>query len=165
MRKLLALLPALLLFIFSIPVEAQTGQVNVTATVSGYITVTFNYTEVSYGTLTAGTTNQPAPNQADGIYNCTVDTNANYGVKAYGTDFSDGAGHSFSISNLKMDTNTTAANLNIGDAVALSTSYVTIDTNIPYTETASFHGFWLSIPSGQYAATYSSTLTITYFNV
>jgi len=165
-KRLLALLPTLALaLLFSLPAEAQTGEVNITATVQGYIDVTFNYAEVNFGTLTAGTTNEEAPNQADGSYNCTVDTNTNYGVKAYGTDFSDGAGHTFAISNLKMDTNTTATNLALGDAVALSTSYVTIDTNIPYTETNSFHGFWLSIPSGQYAATYTATLTITYFSV
>jgi len=164
MKKLLALaiLPLLLMARLA---TAQTGEVTVTASVSGYITVTFNYAQVNFGSLSAGTTNQPAPNQEYGVYNCTVDTNANYGVKAYGTDFSDGAGHTFSISNLKMDTNSTAQGLSLTDAVPLSTSYVTIDTNIPYTVTNSFHGYWLSIPTGQYAATYTATVTITYFNV
>jgi len=144
-------------------VKADTVEVN--ATVQKSISVVFQYSAVDFGSLTQGTSDNPAPNQANGIYNVTVTTNYEYKVEASGTDFSDGAGHTFAISNLKMDTNSTAGNLALGDAVALSTSTQTIDTSIPYTETTNYHGFWLTIPSNQYAATYTSTVTITYSNL
>ena len=164
MKKAVLLIPALLALAF-LGYQARADTVEVNATVSPSISVVFQYSAVDFGSLTQGTSDNPAPNQADGVYNVTVTTNANYKVEASGTDFSDGAGHTFAISNLKMDTNSTAGNLALGDAVALSTSAQTIDTNIPYTETTNYHGFWLTIPSNQYAATYSSTVTITYSNV
>ena len=61
-----------------------------------------------------------------------------------------------------MDTNSTAANLAVADAVALTTTAQVIDTNIPYTVTTHYHGFWLTIPSGQTTDSYSTTITITY---
>ena len=158
--KYLVLLPIALALLVLPTVHSDTVEVNVT--VQGYITATFQYTAVDFGTLTAGTTDEPAPNQANGIYNVTIDANSEFKVEASGTDFSDGAGHTFAISNLKMDTDTSAANLDLANAKTLSTTSQVIDTNIPYTTTVHYHGYWLSIPSGQYQATYSSTVTVTY---
>jgi len=158
MRRVVFALPLLALLLVA---TVTADNVTVSATVQGYLTATFNYNTVSFGELTAGTTDSPAPNQADGVYNVTIDANGEFEVEAYGSDFSDGV-HTLAINNLKMDTDTDPANLNVNNAVALSTSVQTIDTNIPYTTTTHYHGFWLSIPSNQPAGTYTTTVTITY---
>ena len=133
-------------------------------TIPYYLTVTFNYTSINFGILNHNTTDNPAPNQLNGIYNVTVDTNATYyKISAYGSDFTGPS--ALSISNLKLDTNTTASNLSVNDAVSLSTSSQVIDTNIPSTETANFHGFWLTVPAGQKAGFYNTTVNIIYETV
>lgn len=128
------------------------------------LSIVFNYNTIDFGILTIGSNNNPAPNQTNGIYNVTVNTNQNFKVEASGTTFT-GATHNFSISNLKMDTNPVAQNLSLSNVVILTTSPQIIDNNINYTVTTHFHGFWLSIPSSQYAEKYNSTLTITYSNI
>ncbi len=160
-RKLLYALVELITLLSAINLVGA-DDVTVSATVNSYITATFNYNSVSFGSLDAGTSDTPAPNQASGVYNVTIDTNKDFELTASGTDFSDGAGHSFAISNLKLDSDTSAGNLVVGNAVALSTSSQTIDTNIPASTTTHYHGYWISIPSGQYAASYSATVTLTY---
>jgi len=139
--------------------------VSVTTDISSYISITPQYSAVAYGTLSAGTNNNVAPNQATGIYNFTVDTNRNYTLKALGTDFSEGGGGSFEIGNLTMDSDPSAGSLAEGNSVALATTNVTIDSNIVYTVTDHYHGYWLDIPSGQKEGSYSSTVTISYENV
>jgi hypothetical protein len=160
MRKLLGVFLAILLT--AIPF-ALADDIAVTADVQKYISVTFNYATVPYATLTAGTNNNTAPDQASGVYNATVDTNFAYDVKANGTAFSDGAGHTFNVNNLRVDTNSTAGDLAVGSAVALSGAPQAIDS-YAYTVTDNFHGFWLSIPAAQYPASYSSTVTVSYSN-
>jgi len=137
------------------------GNVTVSADVEGWIDVTFNYNAVSFGTITVGTTDQAASGNSAGAYNVTVNASSDYYVQAYGSDFTSD-GDSFSISNLKMDTDTAPGNLAVGNAVALSTSAQTIDTGISYTVTTHYHGFWITIPSGTPPGTYSTTVTITY---
>lgn len=157
-------LPLLLAFgLLALVPLVGSDDVTVTADVSGYITATFNYNTVSFGTLSVGTTDNAAPGNTNGWYNVTVDANANYKVEAYGSDFTGATyGDTIAISNLKMDTNSTAADLSVTDAVALSTSSQVIDTDIPYTVTTHYHGFWLTIPSDTVADSYSTTVTITY---
>ena len=161
MRWVYVLPLVLSLAIFVMSSNVVGDNVNVTANVAGYITVTFNYDAVSFGSVSAGSTGNAAPGNSNGAYNVTVDANDEYKVEAYGTDFSDGT-HTFSISNLKMDTDSDYTNLALANAVALSTSSQIIETNIPYTVTTHYHGFWLDVPSGQPAGSYSSTVTITY---
>jgi hypothetical protein len=165
MKKQLALLLGIVSLISIMPALAD--DVNVGVTVSGYMTATFGtYTAVDYGSLAAGTSNEPAPNQADGIYNVTVSTNNPWKVSASGTAFDDGGGHTFAIGNLTMDTNSTAGNLASGSAVTLTGSPQIIDTGYSAGDNQdNFNGFWLSIPASQYAAAYSSNITITYANV
>lgn len=138
--------------------------VTVQTQIQSSISVVFNYNTVNFGTLSAGTNNNPAPNQMNGIYNVTVDTNENYTLSASGTNFSGGS-YSFNINNLKMDTDSDKTNLALGNAVTLSGTPQIIDSNIDYSITPHYHAFWLSIPSGQYATSYTSTITITYANV
>jgi parallel beta-helix repeat protein len=133
-----------------LPIAKTVGQYPV------YLSITFSYSSIDFGTLQHNTIN-PAPNQAQGVYNVSVDTNSNYVVKAYGNDFTP----YLSISNLKFDTNSSVENLDINQAISLSTSPQTIDT-YPPTVTINYHGYWLNIPYGQYATTYTTTVTINY---
>jgi hypothetical protein len=141
---------------------ALADEVTVSANVGCYKTATFNYDAVSYGPMSTGDTNVTAPNQADGVYNVTMDTNCNYKVSASGTDFSTD-GHSFDISNLWMQVNSSPT-FSIGSAVQLSTGPQDIATGFTPSDTTNYHGFWLSIPSSQFGGSYSSTVTITLAN-
>jgi hypothetical protein len=138
--------------------------VTVTADVSCYKTMTFNYDTVAYSTQSAGAVNVTAPDQADGVYNVTADTNCNYAVSGSGTDFADN-GNSFDISNLRMDTATTGGGLALGDSKALTDTPQVIDTGLTPSDTLNVHGYWLSIPADQFGGSYSSTVTVTYANV
>lgn len=158
-KYLLALAPLVIGIISCVSLVGAQESIEVNATVAPYISVVFNYTTVDFGTLTAGTVDNY---KYGGMV--TIDTNADYKVEAYGSDFSDGAGHTFGISNLKLDAASTSGGLSVGDAVALSSSYVLIDT-FSYSVTENHHGYWLSIPSGQYAAQYSTTIYIRYVNI
>jgi hypothetical protein len=139
--------------------------VTVTADVSCYKTMTFNYAAVPYSTQSAGAVNVTAPDQADEVYNVTADTNCNYKVSASGTDFDAGGGHTFDIGNLRMDTAITGGGLDLDSSVALTSAPQIIDTGLTPSDTLNVHGYWLSIPADQYGASYSSTVTVTYANV
>ena len=158
------ILPILLLALGLLAVPVIAPDVTITASVAPYITVTPNYNTVDFGTVNSGTTdNTPTVDQTAGLLNFIVDTNKNYKVSASGSDFSGPA--SLSINNLSMDTNTTASNLSPSSSVAITTTGVLIDDNIPYTYGTNYHGYWLTIPSGQAAGSYSTTVTITVENV
>jgi hypothetical protein len=139
--------------------------VNVSTDVSPYITATFQYSAVSYGTLSTDTHDTTAPDQASGVYNVTVDTNANYKVSGSGTVFDDGAGHTFAIGNLKMDTDTNPASFSNTTAVTLTGAPQVIDTGMTPSDTVNYHGYYISIPAAQYAASYSSNVTVTLASV
>jgi hypothetical protein len=134
------------------------------ATEEPYISITFNYSSVSFTNMSSPSNNNSAPNQLNGIYNVTVDTNANYKIEANGTNLVKG-GDSIAISNLRIDTNSTKTDIAVGSSVSLSTSTQTIDNNIPSTNTVDYHGYWLTIPEKQPAGTYSTTVKIIYSNV
>ena len=137
--------------------------VSVTTTVSSEMSAVFSYSTVAYNALSANTTDNAAPDQQLGNYSVTVTTNKNYNVAAYGANFTAAGGKSFSIANLKMDENAVAASLSVG--AALSEDSQNIASNVVYTQTASYHGYWLSIPAGQAAAAYTGSVTVTYSNV
>lgn len=141
---------------------AKADDTTVNANVTGYLDVTFNYDTVTYGSLTSPSANNTAPGTADGVYNVSVDTNQNFKVEASGTQFDDGGGHTFPVSNLRFDTDTVAGSLSAGNGKSLTGSAQTIDTGIAYTTTDHYHGYYLSIPDNQFSAAYSSTVTITY---
>jgi len=126
-----------------------------------YLSITFNYSSVSFGVLEQGTTNNPAPNQENGTYNVTVDASDNYKILASGDNFTGGT-YSFSISNLKIDVNETASNLSINSSKTLSSTQTIIEENISNTVTINYYGYWLSIPPYQFATSYNTTLNITY---
>lgn len=127
-----------------------------------YISVTFNFNTGNFTNLTSPSANNSAPNQLSGVYNVSVDTNANYKVQANGTNFS-GAG-TIPIGNLRIDTNSSAGSLAVGSSTALTTSPQDID-NYTNTATMNFFGFWLSIGSSQPTGAYYTTVKITYSNI
>jgi hypothetical protein len=137
--------------------------VSVTTTVSSEMSAVFSYSTVAYNALSANTTDNAAPDQLSGNYSVAVTTNKNYNVAAYGANFTAAGGLSFDIANLKMDENAVAASLSGGSA--LSEDSQNIASNVAYTQTASYHGYWLSIPLGQAAAAYTGSVTVTYSNV
>lgn len=145
---------------------AIADDIAMTTTVSSAISATFQYSSVAFGTLSDGSNNNVAPNQASGVYNVTMDTNADFQLDVNGTSFS-GATSSFGIGNLTMDSDPSAGSLAEGSSVQVGTtgSSATIDTSIPYTTTVHFHGFWLDIPNSQYAESYTANVTMTYSNV
>ena len=119
-----------------------------------YISATFNYVTVSFGSTSAGSNNNSAA-----ASNITVNASGDYKIEASGSDLTSGI-YSIPIANLLMDTNHTTP-LSLSSAVVLSNSTQTIDTSIPSVFTTNYHGFWLSIPVSQRAGSYSTTLTIT----
>lgn len=162
-KRLLASAIIFLSFCLLSPISAE--DVIIQTEIQPTLSITFNYNTVNFGILPIGSNNNPAPNQTNGIYNVTVNTNQNYKVEASGTNFNSSSGYSFSVSNLKMDTNSIAPNLSVNNSTTLSSIPQIIDNNINYTIGTHYHGFWLSIPSSQYATIYTSTITITYSNV
>ena len=139
--------------------------VSVTTTVSTSFSAVFGYDTVAFSTLAEDTTDNAAPSQLTGTYYVNVTTNKDYMVEALGANFTDGGTNSFSIANLKMDENAVAASLNVTSATVLTHEDQTIANNIAYTQTKSYHGYWLSIPAGQAAAIYTGGVTVTYSNV
>lgn len=143
---------------------ALADEIDVTTTVSSSMSAVFSYDTVAFSTLSEGTSDNAAPNQLTGAYNVTIDTNKNFNVAAYGANFT-GATSSFNINNLKMDENLAAGSLAVGDATTLSEGSQNIASNVAYTTTIDYHGFWLSIPALQFAEAYTGSVTITYSNV
>jgi len=125
-----------------------------------YISVTLNYTSIYFGTVSPYSL-VPAPDQDKGCYNATIDTNANYQVKAYAYDW-DGE-EVISASSLYFDTNSSYVNLDLAKAVRLSTTPQIIDT-YPSTVTVNYHGYWFEVPLVR-AGYYNTTVVIVYENV
>jgi hypothetical protein len=161
MRKLLVAVLATLMAVTALAPMAMADPIGFDVGVDKYITATFNYAAVDFGNLEAGSSDTAALSVD---YNVSVDTNYAYEVSALGANFTDGGGHDFYIGNLKMDAENSFGGLSLGAAVSLAEDEQVITGSWDYTDTTSFHGFWLSIPAAQYAAAYSSTVTITYAN-
>jgi len=155
--KYASLLSLLILALGLVAVPAYSDTVTVSATVSPYISVTFNYNAVDFGTVTVGSTdNHPTPDYTTGVYNVSIDTNTNYTVSAYESgDFtSNGLTLDFAVSsNPTVD----------GTFYTLGTSSQTVYTS-SLTETfegTEYHQYLLDvgdIPTGSY----STTVYITY---
>lgn len=155
MRKLLVAVLATLMALA--PMAAMADPIGFDVGVEKYITATFNYAAVDFGDLAAGSTVT-----AGGIYNVSVDTNYEYRVSAFGTNFTDGAGHDFSIANLYMCVRGNLAGLAECGWNALPETQGIIRTH--ETSALSFHGFQIVIPAAQYAGAYTSTVTVSYAN-
>jgi hypothetical protein len=124
-----------------------------------YVSATFNYSSVAFGILSSGTSN----NTALQIYNVTVDANANYKSTINGLNFT-GDGHEIPITDLRTycDVDKILYSEALPYSTAVQETPVTQCNNVYYTATENYHYYWLTIPSEQYAATYATTVTITY---
>jgi len=120
-----------------------------------YLQVTPNYDTVNFGMLNVSSIDNPAPNQELGVYNFTINTNANYKVSIYGNDFSS----QFTINNLKFQATDSTSNINVANAITLSTSPQSAGTFSPSVTTL-YHAYWLTIPSNTLAGIYHTTVYI-----
>jgi hypothetical protein len=173
-RKIgLALLP-LLATLFISSALAETTDISVSASVSKYISVTFSYTSLNFGTVNSPSTdNKPTNfNQDDGELNVTVDTNYDYTVAIRGTDFSGPqtifGPQTIAIFNMKAKVSNTLTDIvNKVNPTTLSTSDQTIFTKTVIQagiQDPEYHGYWLDIPSTIYSGLYNSTITLTHSN-
>jgi hypothetical protein len=163
MNKKLKLAIPLLLSLLAMSSLALGDAITVQTQVSKSMSAVFNYTAVSFGILSAGSNDTAAPS----LGNTSIDVTTNYAYKMAGSvasSFSDGSGHTFNQNNLKVYANESVDNLVVGSAVAMTSGTATIVDLVPYTVTPLYVGHWLSIPAGQYAGSYSTSMTATVTN-
>jgi hypothetical protein len=134
-------------------VPAIADNVQVTASVSTYVSVVFNYDTVNFGNVTPGSTDIPAPNQNSGIYNVSVTTNVPLTVSAYRTAWSPS-----DVLTLKFGVGTSVPT---SPQVTLTTSSQTVVTLTQTGQYTHYHGYWLTVPLDA-KGDYSTTVTITY---
>ncbi len=155
MKKMMLIL-AILLPMLALPVIAD--NITVTADVPTYVSVVFNYNTVSFGAVQPGSTDVPAPGQANGIYNVTVKSNLELNVIAYRSAWSpyDGLTLKFGV----------AVDSLFLDPKFITTKILTTDPQvvggISATDGTHYHGYWLTVPTTQAPGSYSTTVTITY---
>ena len=116
-----------------------------------YISITLIGYPVEFSNFDPGTTNNPAPTS----YTIRVDTETSVNVDIYhkGEDFTSN-GYSFDIENMKWnDVDET------GTASSITETYSEIVTNVPY-DTDTIMYYWISLPSGQRAGDYETTLYV-----
>lgn len=165
MNKLMLVIPALAL-VMALGLVQGLYQIGVDASVAPILEVTPNYNAVNFGTLSAGTTNNPAPSQQQGIYNFTINTNAMYNVSVRGDDFTS----LLTIDNLKFQAvpnnpqGVTLDNQN-QPPIALSTSSQVYPVSFYPQDSVLYHGYYLTIPAGTPAGSYHTTVYIDIYNV
>jgi hypothetical protein len=152
-RWLIVLLP-ILVGLLVVPATAE--DITVTAEVPTFVSVVFNYNTVSFGVVTPGSTDVPAPGTYSGVYNVSVTTNVGLNVYASRTLWSPG-----DYLTLKFGTNSLLEYLSPAYAVVLTTSSQLVET-IGMGSYTHYHGYWLTVPSDTPAGSYSTTVTITY---
>lgn len=127
-------------------------------TVNEYISFTITDpgdTGLNFGSLDPGSSDNPEVAQNGGGAVTLIigaETNVNCNIQTRGSgDFTDGS-HTIALSNAKWDTDNDATG-----ATVMTTTYTTIDTSAAGAGKSVDAWHWLSIPSGQYAATYTTT--------
>jgi len=165
MNKLMLVIPALAMLVMALGLVQASYTVTVNAQVAPYLQVTPNYNAVNFGTLNPGTTDNPAPNQNQGIYNYSVVTNQNYKVGVYGNDFSDGQGHTLSITNLKIDAHQDLTQVSLSNAIQVNTFETTLAHIYGPGSQNLYFGYWLTVPFNTYPGQYSTTVYIDITNV
>jgi len=160
MKRLLISLAMVLVLAgtMAVPAMAAEQSEEASVTVNEYIsfTVTDNgATGIVFGSLDQATSDNPeaAQNGAGAVtLSVATETNVDCVIETKGSaDFSDGATHTIPLSNAKWDTDNAVAG-----ATTMTTSYATIDTSTAGVLKSVEVYHWLSIPSGQYAATYTT---------
>jgi hypothetical protein len=161
MKKLIISICTVLVLatLFTVPALAQdVEQMDANVTVTEYINLTITdpgTAGVNFGSISAGSIDVAEVDQnGAGAVTLTVhnDTNVDCNIQIKASDnFSDGSGHEFLFSNAAWDTDNA-----IAGSTNMTLSYATMDTSTAYTQKIVDVWHWISIPSDQYAATYST---------
>ena len=160
MKKTLTslVLVLMLVAVMTTPVMAAEDSKTASVTVNEYISFTVTdagAAGINFGSLNQGTTDNPEADQGvAGAVTLTVaaETNVDCNIQTKGSgDFTDGT-HTVALSNAKWDKDS-----DVIGATTMTTSYATIDTSTAGSAKSVDVWHWLSIPSGQYAATYTTT--------
>jgi hypothetical protein len=162
MKKLIisAFTALILISVLAVPAVAQDEEsLTASVTVTGIINLTITDplpVGINFGSVSANSDNvSELAQNGTGAVTLTVesDTNVDCDIEIMGSgDFDDGAGHTFSLSNA-----TWSVTDDVADSTPMSATYATIGTSTAYTEEIVDVWHWLSVPSDQYAATYSTT--------
>lgn len=163
MKKLIicTLMTLILVAVLAMPAVAQDEEyVTASVTVTEYINLTIADPippGVNFGDVSAGSANvsEVSQNATAGAVILTVhsDTNVDCNIQIMGSDnFTDGAGHELLLSNAKWSVTD-----NVSESTPMSAAYATIGTSTASVDAVVDVWHWLSIPSDQYAATYSAT--------
>jgi hypothetical protein len=156
-RLIVSLVIALMLVaVLAAPAMAVEATKSATVTVTEYIDFTitdYAPTGLQFGSLAPGTSNNPEVNAPAVTLVVGADTNVNCNIQIKGSaNFDDGSGHTFAIGNAKWDKDS-----DVSGATVMTTSYANVDTSTAGAAKNVDVWHWLSIPSGQYAATYNAT--------
>jgi hypothetical protein len=158
LKKILisAVLALMLVALLAVPAVADVSEdVNASVTVTTYSSVTITSAPITFGSLDPGTVQSPATNNPAVTITAGSENNQDITVELSGTDFSDGATHSFPIANaFWWDSNT------VGSADSMEETGVDTDVVATLSATDSVSVYhWLSVPTEQFPATYNSTFT------
>ena len=159
MKRILISLTLVLMLVavMTTPVMAEDSK-TASVTVNEYISFTVTdpgAAGINFGSLNQATTDNAEVDQGvAGAVTLTVaaETNVDCNIQTKGSgDFTDGT-HNVALSNAKWDKDS-----GVAGATTITTSYATIDTSTAGSAKSVDVWHWLTIPSGQYAATYTTT--------
>ena len=157
MKRVLISLALVLMLVAVMATPVMAAEKTASVTVNEYISFTVTDAGdagINFGSLDQATTDNAEVAQGiAGAVTLTVaaETNVDCNIQTKGSgDFSDGT-HTFALSNAKWDKDSAVAG-----ATAMTISYATIDTSTAGTAKSVDVWHWLSIPAGQYAATYTT---------
>lgn len=150
----------MLITLIAAPAMAVEDTKTATVTVKEFISFTvtdYGDAGINFGNLDPGTNDNAEAAQAPttGAIKLTVgaETNANCNIQIKGSgDFSDGGTNTFALSNAKWDKDNV-----VTGATTMTITYATVDTSTKGVEKNVDVWHWVSIPSGQYATTYTTT--------
>ena len=156
-KWLIALLPIVAGLLAIVPV-IKADDVNVTAEVSPYFSVVFNYNTVDFGSV------QPvgsveAPLGGAGVYNVSVTTNIPLNVTASRTTW---APQEIPGLDLLIAVAMRPSEFSLAQAYLLETSPQAIAENLPTGKYYHFHDYWVRVKPDVPPGIYSTTVTITY---
>lgn len=140
--------------------EATSSSLTVSAP-SAIVDITLSNVPINWGTLSSGTENNLALANEGNPATLKVESTTNVNVDIYikGTDWSDGAGHTIGVSNAHYDNDNIAGG---AGWTTLTTSYATGPNQGVWedvTPGTSENSYWfMDIPAGQWAATYSNNI-------
>jgi hypothetical protein len=149
--------------------QTESDNWNFTVTETVIVDITLSNVPVNFGTVNPGTSNVPAADNAHGFpmtIKVESDTNVNVDIYLKGTNWSDGAGHSIGVENCKYDDDNT-----LGQAPENGQPENTLKLIYPGTANSGYFDnvtpgssknvyFWISIPSGQWAGTYTDNVYV-----